>query len=306
MLVLSFSHEKLAWGEEARRRADEGNASLMRTHDQKNLLTGQVAVVTGGGRGIGQAIALALAAAGASIAVVARSEGQLAETTTLIREMGGEAIALVGDVSDRQAVIHMAEQVVQQLGPVDILVNNAGRHHALGPLWLVDPDEWWKDVECNLFGTFLCMHVILPSMIERRQGRIINISSGAGNLPRPHSTAYTSSKAAVTRLTESAALSARPYDVSIFAIHPGSVRTAMADYLVNSEGAKIWVPEYRTVYDETEIPAERVGELVVFLASGQADQLTGRFLDVYDDIQELIKQVEAIQQQDLYTLRLRR
>ena len=80
----------------------------------------------------------------------------------------------------------------------------------------------------------------------------------------------------------------------------------MADYLVNSEGAKLWVPEYRTVYDETEIPAERVGELVVFLASGQADQLTGRFLSVYDDIQELIKQVEAIQQQDLYTLRLRR
>jgi hypothetical protein len=80
----------------------------------------------------------------------------------------------------------------------------------------------------------------------------------------------------------------------------------MADYLVNSDEAKNWVPEYRTVYDETEIPAARVGELVVFLASGQADQLTGRFLDVYDDIQELIKQAEAIQQQDLYTLRLRR
>lgn len=278
----------------------------MKTHDQKKLFTGQVAVVTGGGRGIGRAIAQALAEEGASIAVVARSEGQLAETTTLIREVGGEAIAIVGDVSDRQAVIQMAEQVVQQLGPVDILVNNAGRHHALGPLWLVDPDEWWKDIECNLLSTFLCMHTILPSMIKRRQGRIINVSSGAGNLPRPHSTAYTSSKAAVTRLTESAAISAKPYDVSIFAIHPGSVRTAMADYLVNSEEASKWVPEYRTVYDETEIPAERVGDLVVFLASGKADLLTGRFLDVYDDIQELVKQTEAIQRQDLYTLRLRR
>lgn len=278
----------------------------MKTHDQRKLLTGQVAVVTGGGRGIGRAIAQALAAEGASVAVVARSEGQLAETTTLIREMGGEAIAIVGDVSDRQAVTQMAEQVVQQLGPVDILVNNAGRHHALGPLWLVDPDEWWKEVECNLFSTFLCMHAILPSMIERRQGRIINVSSGAGNLPRPHNTAYTSSKAAITRLTESAAISAKPYDVSIFAIHPGSVRTAMADYLVNSEQASKWVPEYRTVYDETEIPVERVGGLVVFLASGKADLLTGRFLDVYDDIQELVKQTEAIQQQDLYTLRLRR
>lgn len=223
----------------------------------------------------------------------------------LIREMGGEAIAIVGDVSDRQAVVQMAKQVVQQLGPVDILVNNAGRHYALGPLWLVDPDEWLKDVEGNLFSTFLCMHAIMPGMIERRQGRIINISSGAGNLPRPHSTAYTSSKAAVTRLTESAAISARPYDISIFAIHPGSVRTAMADYLVNSEEANKWVPEFRTIYDETEIPAERVGELVVFLASGKADLLTGRFLNVYDDIQELVRQAAAIQQQDLYTLRLR-
>lgn len=276
----------------------------MEMHDQKKLLTGQVAVVTGGGRGIGRAIALALAAEGASVAIMARSEEQLAETKTLIQKMGGEAIAIVGDVSDRLAVTRMAEQVVQQFGTVDILVNNAGRHYTLGPLWLVDPDEWWKDVECNLLGTFLCMHAILPGMIERRRGRIINISSGAGNLPRPHSTAYTSSKAAVTRLTESAAISARPYDISIFAIHPGSVRTAMADYLVNSEAASKWVPEFRTIYDETEIPAERVGSLVVFLAAGKADLLTGRFLNVYDDIQELVKQAEAIQQQDLYTLRL--
>lgn len=278
----------------------------MNMHDQKKLLAGQVAVVTGGGRGIGRAIALALAAEGASVAITARSNEQLTETKTLIQAMGGEATTIVGDVCDRQAVTRMAEQVVQQFGPVDILVNNAGRHRALGPLWLVDPDEWWKDVESNLFGTFLCMHALLPGMIERRRGKIINISSGAGNLPRPHSTAYTSSKAAVTRLTESAAISARPYGVSIFAVHPGSVRTAMAEYLVNSEEASKWVPEFRTIYDETEIPAERVSSLVVFLASGKADLLTGRFLDVYDDIQELAKQAEAIQQQDLYTLRLRR
>jgi NAD(P)-dependent dehydrogenase (short-subunit alcohol dehydrogenase family) len=200
----------------------------------------------------------------------------------------------------------MAEQVVQQLGPVDILVNNAGRHYALGPLWLVNPDEWWKDVKCNLLGTFLCMRALLPSMIARRQGRIINVSSGAGNQPRPHSTAYTSAKAAVTRLTESAAISAAPHGVYLFAIHPGSVRTTMADHLVNSEVAQTWVPEYRSLYDETEIPAERAGEMVVFLATGKADLLTGRFLNVYDDVEALVKQAETIQRQDLYTLRLRK
>jgi NAD(P)-dependent dehydrogenase (short-subunit alcohol dehydrogenase family) len=181
----------------------------MKTHDQNNLLTGQVAVVTGGGRGIGQAIALALAAAGASIAVIARSAGQLAETTTLIREMGGETIALVGDVSDRQAVIHMAAQVVQQLGPVDILVNNAGRHRALGPLWLVDPDEWWKDVECNLFGTFLCMHAMLPSMIERRQGRIINISRILLLIQVPKRRSHVSQKAQLFQSDRIVSLSSR-------------------------------------------------------------------------------------------------
>ncbi|HZR42416.1 MAG TPA: SDR family oxidoreductase [Ktedonobacteraceae bacterium] len=272
--------------------------------DHQNILTGQVAIVTGGGRGIGRAIAQALAAAGASVAVVARTESQLTETITLIREADGKASPFVTDVNDRQAVAQMVKQVEQQLGSIDILVNNVGRHHALGPLWQVDPNEWWKDIEGNLLSTFLCMHAVLPGMIERRRGRIINVSSAAGNLPRPHSTAYTSSKAAVTRLTESVAISAQPYGVCVFAIHPGSVRTTMADYLINSEAGQTWVPEFRTIYDETEIPAEQAGTLAVFLASGKADLLTGRFLNVYDDIEELVRQAETIRQQDCYTLRL--
>src|SRR5581483_1713057 len=272
--------------------------------DHQNILTGQVAIVTGGGRGIGRAIAQALAAAGASVAVVARTESQLTETITLIREADGKASPFVTDVNDRQAVAQMVKQVEQQLGSIDILVNNVGRHHALGPLWQVDPNEWRKDIEGNLLSTFLCMHAVLPGMIERRRGRIINVSSAAGNLPRPHSTAYTSSKAAVTRLTESVAISAQPYGVCVFAIHPGSVRTTMADYLINSEAGQTWVPEFRTIYDETEIPAEQAGTLAVFLASGKADLLTGRFLNVYDDIEELVRQAETIRQQECYTLRL--
>jgi NAD(P)-dependent dehydrogenase (short-subunit alcohol dehydrogenase family) len=170
---------------------------------------------------------------------------------------------------------------------------------------LTNPDEWWRDVEVNLLGTFLCMHAVLPGMIARRRGRIINISSVAGNQPRPHSTAYTTAKAAITRLTESVALSTQEHNVYLFALHPGSVRTAMADYLVNSEQGQKWVPDYRRIYDETEIPAERAGQLTVLLASGKADKLTGRFLNVYDDMEKLLEQAEDIQQHDLYTLRLR-
>jgi NAD(P)-dependent dehydrogenase (short-subunit alcohol dehydrogenase family) len=276
----------------------------MENPENGKILENQIALVTGGGRGIGQAIAQALAQAGATVVVVGRSEDQLAETTALIETAGGKATALTTDVVDRQAIAKVVEQIEQQFGSIDILVNNAGRHTALGPLWMTDPEEWWKDVEVNLLGTFLCMHAVLPGMVARRRGRIINISSAAGNQPRPHSTSYTTAKAAVTRLTESVALSTQEHNVSLFAVHPGSVRTAMADYLVNSEQGQKWVPDFRRIYDQTEIPAERAAQLAVLLASGKADKLTGRFLNVYDNIEELLEKAEDIQQQDLYTLRL--
>src|SRR6266700_778479 len=127
----------------------------MEHHDREKILVNQVALVTGGGRGIGQAIAQALAQAGATVVVVGRSEDQVAETTALIEAAGGKATALIADVVDRQAVVNVVERIEPMFGSIDILVNNAGRPTALGPLWMVDPEEWWKDVEGNLLGTFL-------------------------------------------------------------------------------------------------------------------------------------------------------
>lgn len=273
--------------------------------DDKEL-RGQVALVTGAGRGIGRAIAVELAQAGAKVVVTARTEQQVLETAGLVEEAGGEAVGLIADVTDKQAVEGMVEEVKRRYGVVDILVNNAGRHHALGPLWLVDPDDWWLDIESNLRSTFLCTRLVLPGMIERRRGRIINVSSGAGNEPRPHSTAYSTVKAAVTRLTENVALAAKEYGVYAFAMHPGSVRTEMADYLIESEEGQAWVPEFRTIYAETEIGPERAGQLAVFLASGKGDALSGRFINVYDDVSALVERAEQIQQEQLYTLRLRK
>ncbi len=279
------------------------------TFQEKNdgkELAGQTALVTGAGRGIGRAIAVELAKAGAKVAVVARTEQQVVETVALIEESGGEALALMADVTDKQAVEEMVAAIKEHYGAVDILVNNAGRHHALGPLWQVDPDDWWLDIESNLRSTFLCTRLVLPEMIERRRGRIINISSGAGNEPRPHSTAYSTVKAAVTRLTENIALAAKEYGVYVFAIHPGSVRTEMADYLIESEAGQAWVPEFRTIYAETEIGPERAGQLAVFLAAGKGDALSGRFINVYDDVSELVERAGQIQQEQLCTLRLRK
>ncbi len=162
----------------------------MDTQGREQVLTKQIATVIGGGRGIGQATSLALADAGAIVAVVARSENGLSETIAHIQAMGGKAYSFAVDVLDQRAVEHMVKEVEHQLGPIDILVNSAGRHRALGPLWKVDAEEWRMDVESNLFGTFYCMHAVLPGMVAGKRGRIINISSAAGNMPRPHSTAY--------------------------------------------------------------------------------------------------------------------
>lgn len=119
-------------------------------------LTGQTAIVTGGGRGFGREIARVLAKEGVKVAVVARSADQLAETVSLIQSEGGHAIAVTADVTDFAAVTKMVEQIVRELGAVDLLVNNAGRLTSIAPVWESDPDEWWRDVEVNIRSVFLC------------------------------------------------------------------------------------------------------------------------------------------------------
>jgi NAD(P)-dependent dehydrogenase (short-subunit alcohol dehydrogenase family) len=132
-------------------------------HGRGNL-TGHVAIVTGGGRGIGRAIAQALARAGAAVAVAARSEAQLADTVRLITQSGGRALPVVTDVVHPQAVARLVETTEQQFGPVDLLVNNAGVAGPIGPLWEVEPDTWWGGVEVHLRGTFLCTRAVLARL----------------------------------------------------------------------------------------------------------------------------------------------
>src|SRR5258708_5450461 len=139
-------------------------------------LTGQVAIVTGGGSGIGRAIALAVAAAGATVAVVDRATG---DTAAAIEAAGGRAVAKTVDVTDQRAVEQMVREVEQQFGDITLLVNNAGiATESLGPTWEVDPEWWWRTMEVNVRGQFLCARSVLPGMVRRRQGRIVNMSSG--------------------------------------------------------------------------------------------------------------------------------
>jgi NAD(P)-dependent dehydrogenase (short-subunit alcohol dehydrogenase family) len=270
-------------------------------------LGGQVAIVTGAGRGIGRAVARELAKAGAAVATVARSEDQLTETVALIDGEGGHAIALPVDVTDQQAVERAVAEAERQLGPVDLLVNNAGHGGQVGPLWEVEPDEWWRCVEVNIRGPFLCAQAVVPGMIARQRGRIIVTSSMASVGPWPYMSAYAISKAAVTRLAENLAAETEAHGICVFALHPGSVRTAMWESLFLSDEAAEYLPDLYNYVSQggSGAPPERAAELVVLLASGQADALSGCFISVDDDVTMMVQRAEEIQRDELHTLRLR-
>src|SRR5215831_15704847 len=150
------------------------------SNQSRGELGGQVAIVTGGGRGLGRVFARSLAAAGAAVALVARSESQLAETAAEIGEAGGTALSFTADVADYTAAGRIVDQIERQLGPVNLLINNAGVATAIGPAWETEPRDWWRCFEVNLLGPYLFARAVLPGMIALGRGRIINVASGAG------------------------------------------------------------------------------------------------------------------------------
>ncbi len=269
-----------------------------------------VVLITGGGRGLGRAFALALAQTGAQVAVTARSEPELAQTAALIQQAGGRALALPADVTDQHAVARVVAAVERQLGPIEVLINNAGRFQALGPVAQVDPDDWWREVEINLRGPFLCARAVLPGMMARGHGRILNIASGAGLEGIETISAYGASKTALIRFTETLAIETQPYGVAVLAVGPGTVRTPLSDYAATSpqvrERAPLVQQWFQQLFEEgLDTPMEQAVDLVVALASGRADALSGCFLDVDDDLEALIAQAEAIRREQRLTLRLR-
>jgi NAD(P)-dependent dehydrogenase (short-subunit alcohol dehydrogenase family) len=250
-------------------------------------LRGQVAAVTGGGRGIGRVIAQTLAAAGATVAVLSRSTGELAETVALIDGAGGRARAFPLDVLDAAAVAATFGEIGRTLGPLDLLVNNAGDGGPIGPLEQGDPAAWWRTQEVNLRGPMLCTHALLPGMIERRRGRIINVSSGAATLNTPYFSSYVVSKAALNKMTELLAMETKQYGLAMFAISPGPVHTAMSDGFLQSEAVAKWMPWFAPMFAENAVPPERAAQLCLTLASGEGDALSGRFVSVGDDLAAL-------------------
>ena len=264
-------------------------------------LRGQVALVTGAGRGIGRATARALAGAGANVAVLSRSADQVAETAALITGAGGHALVLAADVTDRAAVHASVQAVLARFGRIDLLVNSAGANTVFGPAWEVDPEAWWADVRVNLLGPFLCSAAVLPTMVARRRGRIVNIASGTAGRAFPNNSAYSASKAALVRLTDCQAAEAAPHGVSVFALGPGTVRSAMSLGLERSAAGRRWLGD--VIGAMRFVPAEVPAAAVVLLASGQADELSGCWLDAADDIRAIAVRAADVRAHGLFQLR---
>jgi NAD(P)-dependent dehydrogenase (short-subunit alcohol dehydrogenase family) len=219
-------------------------------------LAGQVAVVTGAGRGIGRAIAAALSAAGMTTAVLARSASEIEETARTIEDAGGRAKPFAVDVTDAAAVGKAFEKIERSLGSVALLVNNAAIPGPIGPFWETDAEQWWRTLDVNLRGAMLCARAVLPGMISRRKGRIINIASSA--IPVAYFSSYATSKAALVRFTETVAAEIKPHGISMFAVAPGTVRTAMAEHSLRSPDGQKWLPWFKRIFDQgLDVPVER-------------------------------------------------
>lgn len=272
-------------------------------------LLGTVAVVTGGGRGIGRAIALALARAGAAVAITARSASELESTLAELLAIHERAIAVRADVTDQAAVDDMVSQTELRLGPIDFLVNNAGSSGVIGPIWETDPDAWWRTIEVNLHGPMLCARSVLPGMIARRSGRIVNMASAIGLKAFPYNSAYACSKAALVRLTDTLQQETAQHGVMIFATSPGLIRTSMMDALGSAAAVQRWTPEFcpdhRDYAKLPWVPPERIADLCVRLARGDGDALAGRYIHVLYDFDEMRAQADEVVRDDLYQLRLR-
>lgn len=207
-------------------------------------LAGKVALVTGAGKGIGRAIALALAQEGVHVGLLARSEEQLQAVAAEIKALGGKTVVVAADITDRAVVEAAAARLEQELGPIDILINNAGIG-TFGKFLDFDPTEWERIIQVNLMGVYYATRAVLPQMIARQTGDIINISSTAGQRGAAGTSAYSASKFAVMGLTESLMQEVRKHNIRVSALTPSTIATelAVSNKLTDGNPDKVAQPE---------------------------------------------------------------
>ncbi|WP_127128234.1 SDR family NAD(P)-dependent oxidoreductase [Georgenia sp. SYP-B2076] len=253
----------------------------------------RTALVTGASRGIGRALAVGLARAGLDVAVLARDAERLTEVAEEIRGLGHRAVVAPADVTDADAVAAAARAAEAGLGSIDLLVNGAGRIDAEVPLWEADPDEWWSVVETNVRGPFLLARAVVPGMLARGGGRVVDLSSGAGTRDNADATAYNVSKTALFRIGGSLHEAGFARGLRAFEVAPGVVVTDMT--------RSMRAHEHRTEWTDVA----EVVELVVVIARGGLDDLSGRYLRAGTDTAASLRFLASLGRADDDARRLR-
>ena len=259
-------------------------------------IKGQVALVTGGGRGFGKAIALRLASEGMAVAITSRTQAELDHTLAEIKGSGGRGFAIRGDVTRPDDVSRVVSSTVEHLGPIGLLISNAGIPGPFAPFWVVEPAEWWFAQEVHIRAPFMFMREVLPSMIERRSGCIIVVSA-IGSYRVDHSmSAYCLGKNAQNRLVQLMAAEVKEFGISAFSIDPGFVITELAEITMRDPGAQRWRSEMiqrlkeRKADPNSYADLARCAQRCVDLASGRYDGLSGQYMELGDNLDKLLQQ----------------
>lgn len=249
------------------------------------FLTGKVALITGGGRGIGAATALTLARAGADIAVTARTAPEIERTAEEVRKLGRRAIAVAADVSQPEAVQRVVEETLTELQRIDFLVNNAGIIHPVGKVWEVDPTAWRYNIAVNLVGVFLTTHAVLPHMLERGSGRIINVSTGAARSVVLGWSAYCAAKAGVDHFTRVVAAELEGSGVTVNAMLPGIVDTEMQAQIRQTDPRRFpELPRFQ-MYKQFGMLRDpsQPAQMILWMCSPATEGMNGEILYIDDE-----------------------
>jgi NAD(P)-dependent dehydrogenase (short-subunit alcohol dehydrogenase family) len=261
----------------------------------------QVALISGASRGIGLGLARALVASGSRVAMLARASDDLEREAAAL---GAGALPVAADVTDPAEVAGAVAQVEQRWGPVGLLVHNAGSADVIGPLWEADPEAWWREVAVHLRGAMLLARACLPRMIERGRGRLVFVYGNLGDRGGPWCAAYATGKAGLLRLVGQLHTELDSTGVRAFGLHPGLVWTPMTAALAQDADKRRWLPNFEQRPTDDYGTSDAAGELLVRIAGGEADPLSGLLLGVDDDVLSMREQADQLRSEQRRALRV--
>jgi len=268
-------------------------------------LAGAVVVITGAAGGIGSRIAAAYAARRCKLALTDLASQPLETVAAKLESSAAAVLTVPCEITSLDQVQRMTDRIVAELGRPAILINSAGSLSALGPVWEVDRTAWCRDVTVNLCGTFLVTSCIVGHMVAGGGGYVINLVGAGVRHPHLYTTGYDSSKAGVVRLTEALAAEAGEFGVRAYALSPGTVRTKMTEFILDSAEGRRWRPTFKDIFAKGEdSPATLAAEWCVNLTSGRADGLSGRWFDATSDFDEIVARAGQFVDSDAHVLRL--